>query len=45
MVKIVFGTDGWRGILEKEFTLNNVRVVVAQVIPDYMWITVCRVEA
>jgi phosphomannomutase len=35
MVKIVFGTDGWRGIMEKEFTLSNVRVV-AQAIADYV---------
>lgn len=35
MIKIKFGTDGWRGIIGKEFTLNNVKVV-SQSIADYI---------
>jgi alpha-D-glucose phosphate-specific phosphoglucomutase len=35
MARIVFGTDGWRGIMGQDFTLGNVRAV-AQAIADYM---------
>jgi alpha-D-glucose phosphate-specific phosphoglucomutase len=35
MANIVFGTDGWRGIMDKEFTLSNVKIV-AQAVADYM---------
>lgn len=35
MVKISFGTDGWRGVMGKEFALDNVKVV-AQGIADYV---------
>jgi alpha-D-glucose phosphate-specific phosphoglucomutase len=32
---IKFGTDGWRAVIAKEFTFDNVRIV-AQAISDYM---------
>lgn len=32
---IVFGTDGWRGLVAEDFTLPNVRLV-AQAIADYL---------
>lgn len=35
MTKIKFGTDGWRGVVNEHFTLDNVRVV-AQAIADYI---------
>jgi alpha-D-glucose phosphate-specific phosphoglucomutase len=35
MTDIKFGTDGWRGVINKDFTLDNVRVV-AQAIADYI---------
>jgi alpha-D-glucose phosphate-specific phosphoglucomutase len=35
MTRIKFGTDGWRGIIGKEFTLSNVKVV-SQSIADYI---------
>lgn len=35
MIDIHFGTDGWRGVLHEDFTLENVRVV-AQAIADYI---------
>jgi len=35
MVKISFGTDGWRGVMGKDFTFDNVKVV-AQAIADYV---------
>lgn len=35
MTDIRFGTDGWRGVLDEDFTLDNVRVV-AQAIADYI---------
>jgi alpha-D-glucose phosphate-specific phosphoglucomutase len=35
MTEIVFGTDGWRGIIGRDFTLGNVRAV-AQAIADYI---------
>ncbi|MCW4054613.1 MAG: phosphoglucomutase/phosphomannomutase family protein [Candidatus Bathyarchaeota archaeon] len=35
MSKIVFGTDGWRGMMGSDFTINNVKVV-AQAISDYV---------
>ncbi|MEM4713807.1 MAG: phosphoglucomutase/phosphomannomutase family protein [Candidatus Bathyarchaeia archaeon] len=34
-MKISFGTDGWRGIMGREFTFDNVKVV-AQGIADYV---------
>ncbi|MEM3785259.1 MAG: phosphoglucomutase/phosphomannomutase family protein, partial [Candidatus Bathyarchaeia archaeon] len=34
-MKISFGTDGWRGIIGREFTFDNVKVV-AQGIADYV---------
>lgn len=34
-MQIKFGTDGWRGIIAKDFTFNNVKVV-AQAIADYL---------
>lgn len=33
--KIVFGTDGWRGIIARDFTFENV-YTVAQAIADYL---------
>ncbi|OGS32373.1 MAG: hypothetical protein A2474_04375 [Elusimicrobia bacterium RIFOXYC2_FULL_34_12] len=33
--KIKFGTDGWRGIIAKDFTFSNVRIV-SQAISDYI---------
>jgi len=33
--KIVFGTDGWRGIIADDFTFKNVRYV-AQAVADYL---------
>jgi len=33
--RIVFGTDGWRGVIAQDFTFDNVKVV-AQAIADYM---------
>lgn len=33
--KIVFGTDGWRGIIARDFTFENV-YIVAQAIADYL---------
>jgi alpha-D-glucose phosphate-specific phosphoglucomutase len=35
MNRIKFGTDGWRGVVHEDFTLDNVRVV-AQAIADYV---------
>jgi len=35
MPEIKFGTDGWRGIIGRDFTFRNLRVV-AQAIADYM---------
>jgi len=35
MTEIRFGTDGWRGVVGQDFTLDNVRVV-AQAIADYV---------
>jgi alpha-D-glucose phosphate-specific phosphoglucomutase len=35
MVEISFGTDGWRGIINREFTFDNVKIV-AQGIADYV---------
>lgn len=32
---IVFGTDGWRGVIGEEFTFENVRMV-AQAVADYI---------
>ena len=34
-VEIKFGTDGWRGIIAREFTFDNVSLV-AQAVMDYM---------
>lgn len=34
MKRIVFGTDGWRGVIAQDFTFDNVRVV-AQALADY----------
>ncbi|MBS7657536.1 hypothetical protein KEJ20_00015 [Candidatus Bathyarchaeota archaeon] len=34
-MKISFGTDGWRGIIGREFTFDNVKVT-AQDITDYV---------
>lgn len=27
LMTIVFGTDGWRGVIAKDFTFDNVRLV------------------
>jgi alpha-D-glucose phosphate-specific phosphoglucomutase len=35
MVKIKFGTDGWRGVIADDFTFDNVRIV-AQAIGEYL---------
>ncbi|MFH1046646.1 MAG: phosphoglucomutase/phosphomannomutase family protein [Candidatus Omnitrophota bacterium] len=35
MSQITFGTDGWRAIVGKDFTLNNV-AIVAQAFTDYL---------
>lgn len=35
MANITFGTDGWRAIMNKNFTLSNVKVV-SQAIADYV---------
>jgi len=35
MKEIKFGTDGWRGIIAKDFTFDNVKIV-AQAIADYL---------
>lgn len=35
MTDIRFGTDGWRGVVNEDYTLDNVRVV-AQAIADYI---------
>jgi phosphomannomutase len=35
MKKIVFGTDGWRGVIAENFTFDNVKVV-AQALADYL---------
>lgn len=35
MTQIKFGTDGWRGVIAKDFTFPNVRIV-AQAVADYM---------
>ncbi len=35
MTRIQFGTDGWRGVVNDDFTLDNVRVV-AQAIAEYV---------
>ena len=35
MKRIVFGTDGWRGVIAQDFTFDNVKVV-AQAIADYL---------
>lgn len=34
-VKIKFGTSGWRGLIARDFTFDNVRIV-AQAIADYL---------
>ena len=34
-VEIKFGTDGWRGIIAKDFTFENVRMVT-QAVADYL---------
>jgi len=33
--RIVFGTDGWRGVIAQDFTFDNVKVV-AQALADYV---------
>jgi len=33
--RIIFGTDGWRGVIAQDFTFDNVKVV-AQAIADYL---------
>lgn len=35
MTRIVFGTDGWRGIIAEDFTFDNVKAV-AQALSDYL---------
>jgi alpha-D-glucose phosphate-specific phosphoglucomutase len=35
LTRIVFGTDGWRGIIAEDFTFDNVRAV-AQALADYL---------
>jgi alpha-D-glucose phosphate-specific phosphoglucomutase len=35
MSKIKFGTDGWRGIIARDFTFDNVRLV-SQAVADYV---------
>jgi len=35
MLKIRFGTDGWRGVIADDFTFDNVRIV-AQAIADHL---------
>ncbi len=35
MNKIIFGTDGWRGIIAEDFTFDNVKAV-AQALADYL---------
>jgi alpha-D-glucose phosphate-specific phosphoglucomutase len=35
LTKIVFGTDGWRGIIAEDFTFDNVKAV-AQALSDYL---------
>lgn len=35
MGKIKFGTDGWRAIIDEEFTFDNVKIV-AQAVADYV---------
>jgi alpha-D-glucose phosphate-specific phosphoglucomutase len=35
LTRIVFGTDGWRGIIAEDFTFDNVRAV-AQALSDYL---------
>lgn len=35
MTRIIFGTDGWRGIIAEDFTFNNVKAV-AQALSDYL---------
>jgi phosphomannomutase len=34
-IPIKFGTDGWRGIIARDFTFNNVRIC-AQAVADYL---------
>lgn len=35
MYKIKFGTDGWRGVIARDFTFDNVRII-SQAIADYI---------
>lgn len=35
LTKIIFGTDGWRGIIAEDFTFDNVKAV-AQALSDYL---------
>lgn len=35
MGKIKFGTDGWRGVISKDFTFDNVKIV-SQAMADYL---------
>jgi len=35
MTRIIFGTDGWRGIIAEDFTFDNVKAV-AQALSDYL---------
>ncbi|MHB1419742.1 MAG: hypothetical protein ACYCX4_09180, partial [Bacillota bacterium] len=35
MLKIKFGTDGWRAVMAEDFTFDNVRLVV-QAISGYL---------
>ncbi|MBL7069158.1 MAG: phosphoglucomutase/phosphomannomutase family protein [Candidatus Omnitrophica bacterium] len=35
MYKIKFGTDGWRDLIDKDFTFDNVKIV-AQAVADYV---------
>src|SRR5512145_2167269 len=39
-VKIKFGTSGWRGLIARDFTFDNVRVV-SQAIAEYL----CSLES
>jgi phosphomannomutase len=38
MTQIFFGTDGWRGLMAKDFTMENV-ALVAQALADYLKMT------
>ena len=35
MTKIKFGTDGWRAIIDEDFTVENVKIA-AQAVADYV---------